>query len=116
MSRLSHGLPTALQSDNQVIIFSGNGVRMHNIVDAFNLPKGSWALADCTPTHPIPCACFVGASVMHTAYIVLAASPHQSQGHWLKDCKVDKYVMKYFSQSEMIALGFVLIYLSIYFH
>ena len=106
--RLSAGLPTALQVfDDRFFLFTEAGASEHDLraKNAFQLPNGTWALADSGELIMQPCSAFLAAHPKNI-WVIQATSPKRSMWHeWSKQRNAKLYVMDWFYSNELRTLG-----------
>ena len=106
--RLSAGLPTALQVfDDRFFLFTEAGASEHDLraKNAFQLPNGTWALADSGELIMQPCSAFLAAHPKNV-WVIQATSPKRSMWHeWSKQRNAKLYVMDWFYSNELRTLG-----------
>jgi hypothetical protein len=108
LCRLSSKRLTALQVSNRFILFQEGGPleSSNDVAQCLDIPKGTLALANSTPEHPLPCQAFMYAAKSKEACILQTTSP--APGKWMKKTvPATVYVMDYFLEEEINALGFV---------
>lgn len=92
----------ALEQPYRFFLFTDNGVTMHALNEPCDLfPKITWALSDLDEEIRQPCAAFLDASQRGCAWVVQAVPLERGWN------LVEMFIMKYFSISEITALGWV---------
>lgn len=106
LQRLSKGLPTAMQyNDDVFVLFTDEGPTTYDSNDGFCLPAGTWALTDSNIGSGEPCFTF------HTSgrdvLVVQTTSPKVSRyKEWKKQRGgVKMFVMECITVAELKALG-----------
>jgi hypothetical protein len=105
LSRLSHGLPTAIQFNKEFVLFTDQGPTEHPGDRPFVFPDHTWALADSNAGTVIPCFAFCNSPPR--IFVLQTTSPLVSRyKEWQKQRRGTKmYVMECITLGELKAIG-----------